>query len=291
MGDIKTLYCYDDEAKWGQMLHMAALKRGWKTELFKKDNLPADGVAFYKMNHNPKNRNKDKENVKNLIKNGVKLIPQDRVAAFYDNKILQSVGLTKWMPKTYYAKTAYEACNLLSKMGFPFISKTSEGASSHNVRIIRNYAEALKEVGTIFDGGLHIHHEQKQANYVLWQEMLQPEAPEYRVVCIGKQRYVKKNVNREGVPLASGSGVTIACNNHKDEEVKEVLQFVNEFVEREGFKFVGIDIKKQKTWWRVLEITCAWGLPGMFDTQFFPDTRTGAYFFDIILDELEKGNL
>ncbi len=86
---MKTLHCYRDEARWGLMLHMAAQRRGIKSELFRSENLPENGTVFYKMNHHPSNRGRDKANMQALSESGVHTIPQSRAASLYDDKIKQ----------------------------------------------------------------------------------------------------------------------------------------------------------------------------------------------------------
>jgi len=287
---MKILHCYDDQSKWGVMLHMAALRRKIPTTLWRKES-PKDGVVFYKMRHHPDSREKDKEMIAEIAGRGIPTIPGALMAHLYDDKVAQYANLKKWMPKSFYAATIHEACKLIPLVNFPVISKAACGASSHNVRMLMSYADATKEVGEAFSEGIPLWYDQRQQNYVFWQERLAPESPEYRVICIGKQRYISKRINKEGTQFASGSGISEPVLNHDSDEIKSVLEFVNRFIEYEDFTFIALDIKQKKSGWLLLEISCSWVLESLFESPFLPDGRTGEFFFDIILDEYEKGNL
>lgn len=287
-----TLWCYQDEDRWGEMLYFEARRRGLPAALFKeaREVTPGD-VAFVHMHHAPNRRDRDKDVMRKLAARGVRTIPEPRSGVLYDDKAAQARELGRWMPRTLMLKSATEARAAIGALGFPFMSKASEGASSHNVRLVKSREQAEREVQAAFSGsGLKAHFGQRQRGYLLWQEFCAGNDYDYRVIAIGRQRMMLRRYNRADRPMASGSG-KLEPVTALDAETREVLAAANAFFEAEGFTWCGIDMVRDAAGrWVVLETTVGWTARGYVDCAFVGTERTGADVWGVLIDEIAAGS-
>lgn len=288
------LWCFEDSHNWGSMLHAAAEKRGHDVQMFDEPRRPDSGYVFMHMHHHPSVRLIHKRFMAVMAMNpALTLVPEYRSSVLYDDKIEQSRQLSRWMPRTYYFSTPGAARRFLdSDPAFPFMSKSSEGASSHNVRLIRNMDEARLEVRHAFsDLGIKCRYSQVQRGYLLWQEFIAGNRGDIRIIAIGRQRLVLKRGNRDDRPMASGSGkLTPITKKNFDQDCEQALSVANQFFAQEGMNWCGIDmVKDQRGRWYILECTVGWTLNGYYECQFIGDGRMGDQVWDVFLDELEAG--
>lgn len=295
------LFTFDDENAWGQMLHMAALQRGIDARLFRDPREVESGIAFVHMHHSMGRRNRDKRMISKLHEQPeVVTIPNLRSAQFYDDKALQAKFLSKWMPPTFYCKNVKAAMRAAATIGYPFISKTSEGAGSNNVRLIVSEDAAMAEAILVFGEGLPLEagksgEDRRQQGYLIWQKFCAGNGYDYRVICIGAQRLMIRRHNRDDRPMASGSGRIEYVNDlTTDPEAAAVLEFADHVALVERFGFVGFDIirDRDERKWRLMEVTVGWTLPAYFNCKFLRgECQSGAHFFNVLLDELDSGAL
>lgn len=285
------LWCFDDEGRWGRGLHQEARKRGHDSRLFKDPAEVDVGVSFMRMNHRSEVRSRDKRIMKVLAaKPGLVTIPDARSARLYDDKVAQSRELAQWMPETLVLESEDAARAALGSLGYPFISKALGGASSYNVRLVRDEAQAKTEIHKAFvTGGIGLKYGERQKGYLLWQRFLEGNAYDFRVTAIGRERLVLRRGNRDDVPFASGSGREMPIDHSKaDPEAAEVLWAANLFFEQEGFNWCGTDWVRDHEGFRLLEVTTAWPL-GLMGNHRFMSGKPCDPFWAAVMDEIEAG--
>src|SRR5690606_37398574 len=114
-----------------------AVARGHDARLFSDPTHPYEGVVYARIHHHPEVRLRDKQVMAYLAaRRELTLIPDYRSSVLYDDKVEQARQLARWMPRTaiVYSKGAAERA--LDRIGLPLMSKSLDGASSHNVRYI-----------------------------------------------------------------------------------------------------------------------------------------------------------
>jgi len=260
-----------------------------------------ESYAFMHMAHCPLNRRDTDKRVARAIseKPGVILIPTPTECWLYDDKYLFHEKCGAWEPTTYYSTSKEEAKKALAKLNYPFVSKSKIGAGSSNVRLIKNEAQAHREIDIAFgDIGLPQFAGGGQKGYVLWQEFCDGNPNDWRVIIIAKKYgFVLKRFNRPNIPFASGSGRLKAIST-LDDEIDALLNFTRNFAIENEFSFLGVDIvygRNHKP--VVLEITTGWSREGYvgcrvfeYSNGFKPTAMDGARnLFDIVVMGMEKG--
>jgi len=287
------IWCFDDSHRWGEELHAVATRRGHDARLFDSLATPTDGHVFMHMHHHPNVRAAHKRMMQHFATNpDLTVVPDYRSAMLYDDKIEQLRQFSRWMPRTRLFKSPGAARRYLDEGPvFPFISKTSEGASSNNVRLIKDIDEAKTEIKRAFsDLGIKCHYGQFQHGYLYWQDFIPDNDHDIRIIAIGDHRLLLRRGNREKLPFASGSGILEPIIK-LDRECEEALAFADRFFKDEHQMWCGIDVVKNKSTgkWYLLETTVGWKMSGYFDCRFFPDGRLGKEIWDVFIDQLEQG--
>lgn len=296
------IWCYEDAHNWGAMLARAAQARGHEAHMFDEPRKPDQGYVFMHMHHHPQVRLLHKRMMAIMAMNpSLVLVPEYRSSNLYDDKIEQARQLSKWMPRTqiYYSPGAAKRALALG-LKFPLISKTSEGASSHNVRLVSSEDEARREIKEAFsDLGIKCRYGQVQRGYLLWQEFVEGNEGDIRIIAIGRKRLILRRYNRKDRPMASGSGNLKPIVDLSDPEILSALETANQFFRDEDFRWCGIDLIKEKSTgrWLVLETTVGWTLHGYYECAFIdcsaPEPRVmeenGMSVWDVFLDEVEAG--
>jgi len=288
----ERIWCFDDSHHWGRELAATAQRRAYDVHMFDSAGQPDYGYLFMHMHHHPNVRAIHKRMMQHFAtKPELTCVPDYRSSVLYDDKLEQLRSFARWMPKTRVFRSPSAARRFIDEgPQFPFISKTSEGAGSHNVRLIRTVDEARREVKLAFsDLGIKCRYEQRQHGYLYWQELVEGNKYDLRIISCGKQRLILKRFNRQDVPFASGSGKFEAIKE-LDGETASALNYADCFFNEERQPWCGIDlVHDDKGKWYLLETTVGWKMSGYFDCRFFPDGRNGKQFWDVFLDELEQG--
>lgn len=294
----KKLWAYEDAHNWGNLLHRAAKARGYDARLFAEAREPDEGIVFVHMHHHPQVRLKHKRMMAAMQVNpALHLIPDYQSSVLYDDKLEQARVYREWMPRTRIFHTPGSSKHFLNTQPkYPFMSKTAEGAGSHNVRLINNAKDAQDEIRDAFsDIGIKCKYGQEQRGYVLWQELVPGNAGDIRIIAIGDQRLILKRANRPDKPMASGSGNTKPVTV-LDAEAATALQFANRFFDAFGLKWCGIDLVMDHAAgeWRLLETTVGWTMTGYYDCNFINrdgtvTDRKGDQVWQVLLDEIERG--
>lgn len=290
------LWCYNDSHNWGQMLQAEAAKRGHDVHLFDDAREPDRGYVFMHMHHHPQVRLLHKRAMAIMAMNPeLTLIPEYRSSVLYDDKIEQARQLARWMPRTQVFYTPNAAKRFLEKNPqLPFMSKSAEGASSHNVRLVRTADEARLEIKHAFsDLGIKCRYGQTQRGYLLWQDFVPGNDGDIRIIAIGKQRLVLRRGNRDDRPMASGSGKLISMTTEslaKDADAQQALAVANLFFAQENMNWCGIDmVKGAQGRWFILETTVGWTMHGYYDCEFIGTKQKGDRVWSVLLDEVDAG--
>jgi hypothetical protein len=291
-----NLWCLDDIGGWGRDLHAEATRRGWTARLFRcaADVDVFDGYAFMRVNQTPPRIRIEKATAEGLHVTPLVLIPDITQLRLYDDKLAQSIAFSNWMPPTLVFRSLDNAQRLASfavdSLGLPFVSKSSEGSASHNVRLIRTGEEAVRELAAAFGPhGIQARYS-VQHGYVIWQKFLPGNDYDYRVVAVGRQRLILRRHNRDDVPFASGSGRCQPVTT-LDAETSDVLEAANEFFAGAQTKWCGIDLVRDLDTraWKVLETTLGWKQPAYAGCAFIGTSFMGADIWRVLCDEIDAG--
>lgn len=298
LGDTMVIYCFDDHWTWGKRLLASSKSLNIESYLFNNPqdvkNVP-DTFAFVHLTHHPIHiRERDKKICQMISqKINVKLIPSITECMMYDEKIAYHEKCPSWGPKTFILRSKDNAINVLDSMEFPMISKSSDGAASSNVRLIKDKDSAMNEIKSVFSQSGIKKYDSRQTGYLLWQEFCPNNPNDWRVIVIAKKYgYILKRYNRSNVPFASGSGnlEPVVC---LDEVTSSLLELTRKFAVENDFIFVGVDIvfdKNRKP--VILEMTTGWDINGYkncmihkYDgSKFIPIGLDGKdHLFDIIV--------
>lgn len=298
---MATIWCYQDAHNWGDLLAKAAQVRGHEAHLFDDPRIPDRGFVFMHMHHHPQVRILHKRCMAIMAMNPeLILIPEYRSSVLYDDKLEQARQLSKWMPRTRVFWTPGAARKFLENAPFPFISKSLDGASSHNVRLIATADDAKNEIRQAFsDLGIKCRYGQQQRGYLLWQDFIPGNAGDIRIIAVGTKRLILRRGNRPDRPMASGSGALTPIRSLDDHEIIAALAVADCFFEEEKMRWCGIDmVRDEKGKWFILECTVGWTLHGYYECAFIdvsdgqPEVMplNGDMIWSVLLDEIEAGN-
>ena len=297
---MKTFYILDERDVWHEAACKAARKHGYAAKrIFSGDidvgNMLDGDVGFIRPHADwrklPKNRNDD------LLMRSKLLMIQDRAQVeVYEDKSEQFRRWSHWMPDTWRFTNEAEAQALLDTVSFPLVSKADVGASSVNVRILKDKAEAQKHITQLFGKGIKVHHgancpETMQHGYALLQRFI-PHVDTYRVNAIGDARAVFFRHCYPDRPVAQ-TGNTDAAYVMTD-EIESLLEYSDRLLADIGSKWCALDILKDADGsWKLLETSLAWpwSVDAYSDAAIFRGNkgRKWAQIFDVLFDELERG--
>jgi glutathione synthase/RimK-type ligase-like ATP-grasp enzyme len=284
MVHIMKLWCYNDAHNWGQMLSLAASKRGHDVHLFDDPREPDQGYVFMHMHHHPQVRLLHKRVMAILSMNPeLILIPDYRASVLFDDKLEQARQLARWTPRTRVFYTPGASRKFLTHADLPFVSKALDGASSHNVRMVNTLDDAKNEIKHSFsDLGIKCRYGQAQRGYLLWQDYIPGAAGDVRVIAIGNKRLILRRNNSLERPLANGSERITPIIDLQDRDIVAALDTANAFFDIENFNWAAVDvIKGDADKWHVLEMTVGWTMHGYYECAFI-DMSSGT---PIIMEE------
>lgn len=269
---MAKLWCFNDAHDWGKSLHEIATRRGHDAHLFEDPRSPDDGFVFMHMNHHPSVRMLHKRVMSILAMNpDLKLIPDYRASNLYDDKLEQARQLSKWMPRTQVFYTPGATRRYLDKHpALPFMSKSLDGASGHNVRYITTFEEAKQEIRMAFsDIGIKCQHGQSQRGYLMWQDFIPGNEGDIRIAAIGSKRLIMRRSNRMDKPVSSNSGKLTPIVSLAEAEIMGALATANSFFAGEKVKWGCVDmIRDEQGRWYVLELSVSWTLHRFYDCAF-----------------------
>lgn len=222
---------------------------------------------------------------------GLKVFPSFNESLIYENKKMLSYFLASHSiphPETYVFYSFQEAKAFAEKTGYPFVAKTSIGASGSGVKIIRTKADAMAYIEKAFNGSgikrrfgpnrvtgspkkwidktlrspgyfwkrMKYYFEinsNAQFGYVIFQKYIEHDF-EWRIVKIGESYFAHKKMKVED--KASGGKV-----KQFGFPPREILDFVDNLCRENEFNCVCVDVFESTVGYLVNEIQCVFGIP------------------------------
>lgn len=298
-GSNNMIYIYDDKKSfWGRIL-FNYLKGGNHKLFYRVEEVGDTGYVFINANHHPlEEREKNKKIMSELSRrNGLKFIPPVREVVLYDDKIAQYREFGNWMPETLLAEDEQTALSFIGRLGFPFISKSKQGAGASNARLIQNAKEAEVEVRLAFsEKGIAGTYGGIQKDYVLWQKWIFGLEMNWRVVVLANKYFVvTKRWNEKGTKFVNDRS-KIETLSYIDDKTKKIIDFAEKFARVNRFKWAAIDIIEEPDTGKlyVLETSVSWPM-WWFDNGviFDKDLRPAVFSENILLlvgDMIRRGD-
>lgn len=252
------MFVYDDYRGWGREFQLVCND----AILFSQPaQIPDDSFVFFPVGHDMNYRRTIKVIAEEINKK-TRIWPNIQEIRMYDDKIAQYMSLKKWCPQSWIMETEEQARVVMRDISFPFVSKSREGSGASNVDYIDCVQLARLQVKAAFNGGIpRLQHIQQ--GYLFWQKFILDNPYTWRVVVIDKRFAFshKKYINKD-VPFASCTD-NIKITEELDDEVIEVMDFALKFCIENDMVCEGVDIMKDGNDYKVLEVHCSWGWPGL----------------------------
>jgi glutathione synthase/RimK-type ligase-like ATP-grasp enzyme len=183
----------------------------------------------------------------------IRVFPNWNTFWMYDNKKAEAYLLRELevpRPETFVSYCRDECDEYLGICKFPIVSKTSGGAGSSGVRLLRTPADARREVQRVFGGRFRKRafarlgystplRLTRPEEYVVWQEFIPGNQGDCRITIIGgRYGYVLYRRNRPGDFRASGSGLLSYDGPVGEHEVS----FLADVCRKSGFDTMAFDV-------------------------------------------------
>lgn len=296
---MPSFYCLDEREIWHKAACEAAQRAGYQAKrVFSGEVIGGpSGVAFIRPHADWRKLPANREDYKRMVDAGNTVIQDYLQVQVYEDKSAQFLNWFDWMPETWLFSDEAGAQSFLDHAPYPLVSKADVGASSVNVRILKNKAEAQKHVGQLFGAGIWVHHgancpQTRQKGYALLQRFI-PHTTTWRVNAIGNARAVFKRYCYADKPVAQTGNVDPTYE--MNDELESLIDYSDKFFADAGTKWCAIDVLKDEDGsWKLLETSLAWPWPSpgrCGEGTFFRSTkgRKWAEHFDLMFDELERG--
>lgn len=290
----RNLFILDARSVWHEPLAQAARSRGWDARrVFSAAEVDGPGYGFIRPHAEPvalkQHRLDGAEMAQRLV-----LVQDQPQIQLYEDKTGQWRRWGRWMPDTWLYTDLDDALHFLAHAEYPLVSKANEGASSVNVRILKDRRQAEAHAEAVFGAGIKVLHcadnaSSMQQGYLLLQRFI-PHDITYRVNVIGRQRAIFERFNYPDRPVAQTGNVRPVMQLTALHE--SLLEYANAFSKEAGTRWVALDILHSPDGWRLLETSLAWPWPSpgeCMSAPFFPGPRRWAGMFDLLMDELEAG--
>lgn len=140
---------------------------------------------------------------------------------------------------TYVTQNKKEAYELIDKIGYPFITKTTTGAGSRGVFKIENKIQAVKRINTIFGlNGLRTEYPyQRQKDYFYLQKYIDDATFDLRIMLVGDMAFGYYRYPNKGDFRASGAG-----NIEKKAIPENALKLAIEVRNKLNSRQMGVDL-------------------------------------------------
>lgn len=144
---------------------------------------------------------------------------------------------------TYVTQNKEEAFDLIDKVGYPFITKTTIGAGSSGVRKIKTRSEAVKMINSIFcHNGLKTQYPyQRQKDYLYVQKFIDDATFDLRIMLVGNMAFGYYRYPNKGDFRASGAG-----NTEKKAIPEEALRLAIDVRDKLKSRQMGVDLLYSK---------------------------------------------
>jgi glutathione synthase/RimK-type ligase-like ATP-grasp enzyme len=302
---MKNFYVFDDkkypkycEVTWHQALLREAQRRGFNAQRITharqitRSPVREPSYLFVRLPMRQPELNEQRATVRKMAAvPGIRIIQDMQQINLYEDKLAQTAAFSKWMPKTRVLVTQDSARDALDFMTYPFISKSSVGASSQNVRLLESYETACQEIRLAFTTrGIPTSRGFKdQRGYLIWQEFI-PHTLTYRVNVIGQQFAIFKRFCYADRPMAQTGNVEPVME--MSTQMASLLLFAGCVTQDIGTRWCALDILESPDGWKLLETSIGWPWPSPGECNkgtFFFSTHLWIDMFKVLFDEIEVG--
>jgi biotin carboxylase len=288
-------YILDERQVWWAPAIETAKKYGYEgVRITSGLEVKEPGIGFIRPHADPKRLMQNRDDFA-FMSAKLKMIQDLTQVETYEDKSAQFMRWKEWMPDTWRFESEDQAMEFAKTAKFPIVSKADVGASSVNVRIIRDRKSLIDHIKQCFGPGIMVNHcaggaKSKQRGYVLLQRFI-PHNITWRVNAIGYSRAIFKRFCYPDKPVAQTGNVEPVMD--LDDETESLLEFADSFFAHANTRWCALDILKDGDSWRLLETSLAWPWPS-------PGACNGAPIFgskdkrwiqlwDVMFDELEAG--
>lgn len=289
------LYVLDERNVWHEALIKSAQAHGFGARrILRGREVDAGGYGFIRCHAEPRALERNQLLDWPAMSSRLKMIQDAAQVEVYENKSLQFERWWDWMPPTWRFTSGDLAMQFLETATYPLVSKADVGASSVNVRILADKAQAQRHVLQLFTAGIPVRHcagnaQSVQRGYVLLQHFI-PHEVTWRVNAVGRCRAVFKRFNYSDRPVAQTGNVEPVMQ--LDSEIESLLEFSNRFLDEVGSKWCALDVLKDGDSWRLLETSLAWPWPSpgkCNSAPIFGSEKRWLDMFDVLMNEVEAG--
>jgi glutathione synthase/RimK-type ligase-like ATP-grasp enzyme len=293
------IWCLNDQPfdRTGAEVAKAARERGHLAEMFcHAHEVSTPGYGFMRLAQYAPRAAYDKQ-VAHELAPRLKMIQDRDQIDLYEDKIGQVKKWPGWLPQTMYFQSAGEAEAFADKTAYPFVSKSREGSSSHNVRILQTRDDAQAEIEAVFRGkGLPVMAgplAHTQRGYVLWQRFI-PHQVTWRVTIIGTKIHIYKRFCYPDKNVAAPAKVVpTEAVFQRTRQIEDLEDFSRDFFHQAGTKWCAIDVvweEEESEWW-LLETSLAWarGDDAAGNAPFFDSPYSLLEQHYLLIREIEAG--
>lgn len=294
------IFALDDRPydKCGIEVVQAAIARGHEAKLFHRARQVTgqSGYVFARLAQWEPRITADRLEIDCISKTNFKFIQDRTQIECYESKLEQAARFQEWLPETWVFTDQVEAMQFVSGARFPLVSKSSVGSASHNVRLLRNADDAIRELEQVFGAGIPVKagagNATRQKGYVLWQAFI-PHDVTFRVTRVGDKFHCYERFNYDDRPMAAPSRVKQTHPVSQDGFEKSLGEFSRRLTDAIGTKWVALDIlwDTQFQEWRLLETALAWargndpaGNAPFYGTSYSLNTQ-----HELLVEQIEQG--
>ena len=285
----------DERHVWHAPIIEAAQRHGFDGKRIFRGDEAGEGYGFIRCHADP-NALKRNHRDWDVMASRLTMIQDRDQVLLYENKSGQFERWGEWMPPTWRFTNCDLAMQFLETAEYPLVSKADVGASSVNVRILSDKAQAQQHVRQIFGAGITVKHcagkaQSVQRGYVLFQQFI-PHTVTWRVNAVGYTRAIFKRFCYPDKPVAQTGNVEPVMD--LDDETESLLEFADSFFEHANTKWCALDILRDGDKWRLLETSLAWPWPSPGACNGAPlfgsKDKRWIQLFDVLFDEIESGS-
>lgn len=294
-------FILDERDVWWQAAISAAARHGHEGKrIFSGSEVTeGPGIGFIRTHAEP-NRLKRNQTDFDLMSQHLTMIQDETQVRVYESKSAQFHLWSEWMPDTWRFCDESAALAFAESAELPIVSKADVGASSVNVRIIRDRRALIEHIQQAFGPGIVVDHcsggprgttTSKQRGYAILQRFI-PHNVTWRVNAIGNCRAIFKRYCYADRPVAQTGNVEPVMQ--LNDETESLLEFADRWFAHAKTKWCAIDVLKDGDQWRFIECSLAWPWPSpgkCNDAPLFRSAngRVWAQMWDAMFDEYEAG--
>lgn len=289
----------DTRETWFGPAIETAKRRGYEGQRIFRGDVIGPGIGFIRPHADPVELQKNRNDF-DLMASQLTMIQDRTQVRVYESKSAQFNLWRDWMPDTWRFESEAEAMTFAETAELPIVSKADVGASSINVRIIRDRQQLVEHVGQIFGRGVDVNHcaggpggrlvKTLQKGYAILQRFI-PHQITWRVNAIGNSRAIFKRYCYPDRQVAQTGNVEPVMR--LDAETESLLEFADRWFAHAGTKWCAIDVLKDGDRWRFIECSCAWPWPSPGACNEAPlfrsRNRQWKALWECMFDEVEAG--